>query len=207
MTGTPASTLRAGNRNASLRESPRVNDTDLSLPLRLKHGDQAAFAAVVAEHQRAIYGYLRARVLQATDADDLTQEVFLRCYEGRARFDTTALVRPWLLGIARNLLREWIRQQRRRKEVAWTELCLELEAAAGDDPATDVALAALPECLSQLGPSARDAIELHYRAERPLADIAAVQHRSPGAVKLLLHRARQALRECLNRKRQREERP
>ncbi|HEV7221151.1 MAG TPA: sigma-70 family RNA polymerase sigma factor, partial [Pirellulales bacterium] len=91
-----------------------------------KQGDREAFAAIVERHQGAVFGYLRARLLQPSDAEDLTQEVFLRCYSARARFDSANLIGPWLIGIARNLLREYARKRKRRREVAWTELCLEV---------------------------------------------------------------------------------
>jgi len=179
---------------------------DQALIEQLRRGDRAAFAAVIERHQRAVYGYLRARLLQATDADDMTQEVFLRFYLAQARFDSNALVRPWLLGIARNLLREHVKGLKRRKEVTWTELCLELESVMPTDVLQDDdedILHHLPRCLEELGPSAREAIDLQYRGERKLADIGRQLHRSEGAVKLLLHRARQALKSCLEqRKRQ-----
>lgn len=181
---------------------------DQTLIEQLRRGDRSAFAAVIERHQRAVYGYLRARLLQATDADDMTQEVFLRFYLSQARFDSNALVRPWLLGIARNLLREHIKGMKRRKEVAWTELCLELEsvmpvdAQASDE---DDIIKHLPLCMDGLGPSAREAIELQYRGERKLAEIGRQLHRSEGAVKLLLHRARQALRDCLERRKKQSE--
>ena len=92
---------------------------------QLRRGDRSAFALVIERNQRSVYGYLRARLQQASDADDMMQEVFLRFYVSQARFDSTALIRPWLLGIARNLLREHVRDVKRRKEVAWTELCLD----------------------------------------------------------------------------------
>lgn len=172
---------------------------------RIRAGDREAFGRLIERYQRPVFGFLRARVRQPSDAEDMTQEVFLRCFEARARFDESALVKPWLLGIARNLLRDYVRR-RRRQEVAWTELCLELEtsepptALSGDDRELW-----LMQCLSELGPSAREAIDWHYRHERRLVEIAAAQHRSEGAVKLLLHRARQALRDCLGRKRARSE--
>ena len=177
---------------------------DQTLIEQLRQGDRAAFATVIERHQRAVFGYLRARLLQSMDADDMTQEVFLRFYLSQARFDSTALVRPWLLGIARNLLRERVKGMKRRKEVAWTELCLELESvlppnALGSDD--EDLIQHLPICLDGLGPSAREAIELQYRGERKLADIGKQLHRSEGAVKLLLHRARQALKDCLERRR------
>lgn len=174
---------------------------DPALAERALQGDRAAFEALVTEHQRVIFGYLRSRLLHPDDAEDLTQEVFLRFYVTRAKFDTSQLVRPWLLGIARNLLREHIREVKRRKEVGWTELCLELEGLVGDDenPHED-ALRHLPGCLDGLGNSARDAIEMRYRKNLRMAAVAEKLNRSEGAVKILVHRARQALKNCLDRK-------
>ena len=177
------------------------NVSDQTLIEQLRRGDRTAFALVIERNQRSVYGYLRARLQQASDADDMMQEVFLRFYLSQARFDSTALIRPWLLGIARNLLREHVRDVKRRKEVAWTELCLELESVLPPDAlwsdANDV-IRYLPQCLEELGPSARQAIELHYRSQRKLAEIGRELHRSEGAVKLLMHRARQALKDCLH---------
>ena len=169
-------------------------------------GDRNAFQALVEAHQAAVFGYLRARLFQPNDAEDMTQEVFLRFYLTRARFDSDNLVRPWLLGIARNLLKEHARKQRRRKEVAWTELCLELDdmvrppSGEGDDGTYDDVLRHLPACLESLGPSARNAIDLRYRANLRLSAIGKKLHRSEGAVKLLMFRARQALKHCLDGK-------
>ena len=176
------------------------NVSDQSLIEQLRRGDRAAFALVIERNRRTVYGYLRARLQQPNDADDMLQEVFLRFYLSQARFDSTALIRPWLLGIARNLLREHVRDIKRRKEVAWTELCLELESVLPPDALwsdADDIIRILPECLEELGPSARQAVDLHYRSQHKLADIGRELHRSEGAVKLLMHRARQALKDCL----------
>ena len=191
-----------------LRQTSRLNwehglsdVSDQTLIEQLRRGDREAFALVIERNQRSVYGYLHARLQQASDADDMMQEVFLRFYLSQARFDSTALIRPWLLGIARNLLREHERDVKRRKEVAWTELCLELESILPPDALwtdADDIIQQLPECLAELGPSARQAIDLHYRSQRRLADIGRELHRSEGAVKLLMHRARQALKDCLS---------
>ncbi len=168
---------------------------------RAKQGDREAFEFLVRRHQGAVYGYLRARLLQPSDADDLTQEVFLRCYLGRARFDSGQLVRPWLIGIARNLLREHVRKINRRKEVGWTELCLELEQLTPEqENLYDDVVRHLPVCLESLGQSARQALDLRYKSKLRLAEIGTRLHRSEGAIKLLMFRARQALRSCLEKK-------
>jgi RNA polymerase sigma-70 factor (ECF subfamily) len=180
-----------------------MDETDLIR--RFKTGDRAAFAQIVALYQGSVYAYIRPRLVQTSDAEDLTQEAFLRLYKGRARFRTGHQLRPWLLGIARNLLREHVRRVRRHKkrEVAWTELCLEVDAfeppGEEDDPYQE-ALAHLPSCLGNLGESARTAIDLRYHAKLGLAAIGEKLRRSEGAIKLLMFRARQALRQCLNGK-------
>ena len=172
-----------------------------SLIQAAKRGDGSAFAAIVESHQRAVYGYLRSHLLEPADAEDLCQEVFLRCYAGRARFDDSSLIRPWLIGIARNLLHEHCRRTKRRKEVAWTELCLELESLMPDSDDHHEALRQqLPTCLESLGPSAREAIDLRYGQNLRLSQIGEKLRRSEGAVKLLVFRARQALRHCLDGK-------
>ncbi len=166
-----------------------------------QQGDRLAFGAIIQRHQGAVFGYLRARLLEPADAEDLTQEVFLRCYQARGRFDSAEMVRPWLIGIARNVLREHVRRTKRRKEIAWTEMCLELEALISvEDPHYDQAIGYLPECLASLGPTARSALEMRYHNSLRLADIGDRLRRSEGAVKLLVHRARQALKHCLNGK-------
>lgn len=166
-----------------------------------QQGDRAAFEAIIKRHQGAVYGYLRSRLLEPADAEDLCQEVFLRCYTAQARFDSPVMVRPWLIGIARNLLRERVRRLKRRREVAWTELCLELELLIPpSDDQHDSAVQHLPECLDSLGPTAREALDLHYRSCLRLTAIGDKLHRTEGAVKLLMFRARQALRLCLDGK-------
>jgi RNA polymerase sigma-70 factor (ECF subfamily) len=164
-------------------------------------GDRAAFGELIEQHQRVVYGYLRARLLNPTDADDLCQDVFMRCYASRIRFDTEQMIRPWLIGIARNVLREHVRRVTRRKEVAWTGLCLELDSLIGDDQPEeglyDDLIAQLPACMENLGPSARNALNMHYAEQLKIAEIGDRLHRSVGAVKLLMYRARQTLRRCL----------
>ena len=172
-----------------------------ALVVNAQRGDHRAFAALIEMYQQTVYGFLRARLLEPADAEDLCQEVFLRCYLGREKLNRATTVGAWLIGISRNILREHVRRQHRRREVAWTELCLELDALVSDPGgANDDALAHLPTCLALLGQSAREAIDLRYRAQLRMAAIAERLKRSEGAIKLLVHRARAALKHCLDQK-------
>ena len=164
------------------------------------HADRAAVAAVVADHQKMVYGFLRARVHDAAAVDDLCQEVFLRYLTSRpAGAKGSGETSAWLVGIARNVLREHVRRCRRRHEVAWTDLCLAVERGMETPPAdADDRLGRLPACLDGLGQTARTALDLHYAENLRLAEIGRRFDRSEGAVKLLLFRARQAVRRCLD---------
>jgi RNA polymerase sigma-70 factor (ECF subfamily) len=187
------------------RSPPRpvraVVDDETQLVQAAQRGDRQAFSLLVERHQRAVFGFLRARLLEAADAEDLCQEVFLRCYLGREKLERATTVGAWLAGIARNILREHVRKMSRRREVAWTELCLELDqlTPAREGHEHD-AMSHLPKCLDALGQSAREAIDLRYRVQLRMEEIGRRLKRSEGAVKLLVHRARQALRNCLERR-------
>jgi len=159
--------------------------------------DRATFAEVYRGNYAAVHGYLRARLLNRSDAEDLCQEVFLRAYRGLHRYDSALSVRPWLVGIGRNVLREHVRRVRRRREVAWTELCLELEESVESEGLYEDVLHFLPVCTVRLGESAQQAITWHYMGGQKLQEIAGRLGKSLGAVKVLMVRARQALRRCI----------
>ncbi len=176
---------------------------DVDLLAAAQRGDHTAFTTIIERHARLVHGYLRARLSRLADAEDLGQEVFLRVYTAKAvpREGAGVAMRPWLIGIARNVLREHARATRRRRETAWTELCLDIEDLAGadhDDGGTfDDVMGKLPRCLEALGPSARQALDLYYHDDLRMQEIATRFKRSEGAVKLLVHRARQAVKRCL----------
>src|SRR4051794_39885498 len=89
-------------------------------------GDPEAFVALFERHFRTIHGYL-ARRIGAETADDLAAEVFTQAFRVRARYrPETADARPWLYGIAANLLYKHRRTEARR-----------LRALAGTRPGTD----------------------------------------------------------------------
>src|SRR5436305_898479 len=94
-------------RSAFLR--PREAMTEATADSVAAKADRLVLETIIQEHQGAIYGYLRSRLSQPADAEDLTQEVFLRWYQNRQRFDESQKVRPWLIGIARNVLLEHLK--------------------------------------------------------------------------------------------------
>lgn len=167
-------------------------DSDADLVARVNRGDAAALDEILLRHRGAVYGYLRARGVRSSDAEELTAEVFLRFYRGRCGLDGTRSLRPLLLGMAQESLRRIVQLAPAGRDFAWAELCLDLEEAA---PGTldDETLARFSACLGALDPSGREAIELKYRPGGTFSRVAERLRRSEPATRLLLYRARQAL--------------
>ncbi|HEX3975968.1 MAG TPA: sigma-70 family RNA polymerase sigma factor [Solirubrobacteraceae bacterium] len=173
---------------------------------RARAGDQQAFAELVMLHADRVHGALRRFGLDAGDADEVAQEVFLRAWRGLERFEERAQFSTWLYRIAFN---EAQRRLARRT--------LPRAPPAPDSEAPDP-VAALPEPVES-GPEARamagelerrldaalDELPAEWRAAVVLRDIeglsthdaAEVAGSSEAAFKSRLHRGRMQLRALL----------
>lgn len=154
-------------------------------------------------HYDALAGFLRRRVDPAL-ADDLTSETFLQAFRTRERYDLArADARPWLYGIALNLLRRHRRTEERRLR-AYARAAAPNREEAGLD-AVDARLdavdagPALALALSALGPGERDALLLHAWAGFTYEQIALALDLPVGTVRSRLHRARKVMREPFER--------
>ncbi len=172
-------------------------DNDAELAAKVKRGDRNAFAQLYQRHHAVVYGYFRARVLDPHVAEDLTQEAFMRIFGAIARFNTELRFQSWLMGICRNVLREQVRHIMRRRENGWTELCLELEEMTPGDGLYDDVLHLVPGCMSKLAEHALQSLQWHYMGGMKVEKIAKKLGRTLGAVKVLMVRARQALKRCI----------
>lgn len=88
-----------------------------------------AFEAVVAAHHSEIHRYLVRVTFRASDADDLSQETFLRAFRAHRSLPPGANVRAWLFAIATNLSRNYFRAETRRRRAH--------AAVSADPPAAD----------------------------------------------------------------------
>lgn len=82
-----------------------------------QHVEPLPFAEVITRHQRMIYGYLLRFTRNTHDAQDLFQETFLRAYRAYAALPTDADLRAWLMRIAVNLSKNYVRDRQRRTRV------------------------------------------------------------------------------------------
>jgi len=171
---------------------------DQELVQAVRAGDTAAFSDLYLRHAEAVRMEI-ARTCSGASLVDLSQDVFVRALEALPSLREPALFRPWLLSIAR---RAAIDQRR----VRWREQPLDDESAQdlkdGDRPPGDVAelheLAVLVRG-TVAGLSRRDAtavrlvVDLGFSPE----ELALALGVSPGAARVVVHRARRRLRDAL----------
>ena len=86
--------------------------------LRVKEGENAAFAEIVANYQHRLIAIFMHLVGDRTTAEDLAQEVFLRIYRARHGYEPTAKFSTYVFRIAHNLASNSRRSKGRRKEVS-----------------------------------------------------------------------------------------
>ena len=106
-----------------LKESRMGEPTDESLVLRTRQGDPAAFEALIRQHQRMIYSLTYRMTGSAADAEDLTQETFLRAWRQIGSYRAAAKFSTWLYRIAINACLNWRERETLRVEVqaGWAE--------------------------------------------------------------------------------------
>src|SRR5271167_636499 len=105
---------------------------DVTLVRRCLRGETEAIQALVERFQAEVYG-LCVRILNHRhDAEDVTQEVFLRVFRSLRRWDPTRPLKPWIMSIAVNRCRTWLSQRSRRPE-----LVDYLQESAASPPADD----------------------------------------------------------------------
>ncbi len=165
---------------------------------RLRAQDPAAFAALVAEHQRAVMGLGQSLGLSGADLDDAAAEAFAAVYRALPTFKGDAAVGTWVYRIAYRVI---VKARAKRRRNRTDTLAVDPAATGGDpaDLAADADAAATVWAAVAALPDARQAaaVEFYYRRGWPIERVADVMGCPVGTVKTLLFRARQRLRAVL----------
>jgi RNA polymerase sigma-70 factor (ECF subfamily) len=185
---------------------PRTTDAETALMLRVQADETGAFAELVDQLNGRIYARLQRLVQDRQEAEDLTQEVFLRLYRARERYQPRAKFSTWLFHITQNVARNALRSRRRRRwlhtgmlESAGEELTQRTACPdRGFDALERRELAqVVRRAVSGLVGRQRRAFEMQQYQDRSYAEIARALALSPKAAKSLLYRARIQLRDLL----------
>ncbi|MFE1329708.1 RNA polymerase sigma factor [Streptomyces microflavus] len=165
-----------------------------------RSGDREAFATLYNATRPEVMRFIASRVRDKHQAEDLTQETYIRALRGVERFtwqgrDFTA----WLTVIARNLITDHYRDSGRRPEtlVDDAQYFDAVEPSAESAILADLDRAVVRRALVTLNPDHRRVIVLQVWSGLSCGQIAVEMHRSVGAVKTLRHRAIANLRRAL----------
>jgi RNA polymerase sigma-70 factor, ECF subfamily len=185
---------------------PSEHPSEQDLIAKARGRDQDAFAELVMLHADRVYGALRRFGLEAGDADEVTQEVFLRAWRGLPRFQERARFSTWLYRIAFNEAQRRLTRRTLPRAVARPEDDAPEPVAALPEPAESGPEAcALADELERQLDAALDQLPADWRAAVVLRDLeglsthdaAEVVGVGEAAFKSRLHRGRMQLRELL----------
>src|ERR1700687_3305743 len=94
-----------------------MNDPEVHLMLLVQRDDSAAFTELVKRYWSQVFGQAFRKLRDREDAEDLAQEVFLRLYRHRKRYQPRAKFATWLFHIAQNVFRNAVRSRHRRPAI------------------------------------------------------------------------------------------
>ena len=160
---------------------------------RAKRGDRDAMAELITAHRPGLHRYLIRLTSRPDVAEDLCQDAFVRVLRHLDRFDERFRFSTWVFTIARRL---WINHLEKKRPLADTEL---LRTVVSSEDAVAVVereetrrmlLGLLDGALSDLHPRQLEVVDLFYRRELPVAEIARRLSLPVGTVKSHLHRGR-----------------
>jgi RNA polymerase sigma-70 factor (ECF subfamily) len=170
-----------------------------SLIRRAQQHDQVALTQIYEENFDRIYRYIVLKIGDRTEAEDMTQQVFLNVLKSISSYKWQGMpFTSWLYRIAHNQIVDFLRKKSRRITVPLDESI----PSVGDNPEhaamQRLEIERLAMAAKKLTSAQQEVISLRFAAELSVAEVAEVMGKSEGAVKALQHSAIVALRKMLS---------
>jgi RNA polymerase sigma-70 factor, ECF subfamily len=188
-------------------DEPSRANRDESLLERVRLGDIEAFSQLVRLHHPGVRVFIGAQVRDPSVLDDLVQDVFLRALQGLDTLRDTRAFRAWLLAIAHNRTLEYLRERLRTAvvdaetfETLLDQSQLGLLDGDDEDARRTLELEALRPCLRRLPANGARLVRDFYFHGRPIAALADREGKNEGAIRTMLFRLREMLRDCVRRR-------
>ncbi len=196
-----AKKLQIGGDSPEAEAITNVDEQEIADFTAAKSGDQAAFARIYDRHAAVVLSLCRR--LSLTEAEDATQETFIRAYRLLEKVESANKLRPFLYGIARRVCSEFMRsKQRRKKHEAQAMLIKTAEQSSRAVAPSDSAQHAeqmqqLDNAIDQLDDRQRLAIHLYYLEKDPIEAAKSALGLSRSGYYKLLAKARESLAEIM----------
>lgn len=165
-------------------------------------GDISAYERLVARHEKPVFNFIRRMIGHPQEAEDLTQEVFIRVYEQAKRLTEKRAFRSWLWSIAANLCRDHLKRQVYRRHLSIDhDVNLDRDLASLSSPDRDLEEAEVGQIIDRaiaaLKADRRMVIVLREYQGLSYEEIAEAVGCPVSTIKSRLHMARQELRKRL----------
>lgn len=205
-----ASLLVESRAGEFMAKSAQSGELDIAAMKRLAAGDSAALEELIERHKRSVLNIAYRYLADGVAAEDLAQEAFVRVYQARRRYKPTAKFSTWLYRIVTNLCLSALRKEQVRKAFS---LDTTLETQEGDfrsdrssteteAPEDRLEREELSEvvrrAVHELPENQRIAVVLNRYTGLDYKEVARSMNLSPMAVKSLLNRARNNLKDLLS---------
>ena len=184
-----------------------IGRTEAELIAAVLEGDAASFEPLVEKYSPRLFATARRYARRESEVEDIVQEVWLKSFQKLGSFRGDAPFEHWLMRLAVRTCYDFLRNHRRNREDAFSELGESTEEwldrlvsqPAGGDERADAARQLIARVLEKLSPPARLVITLLEIEDRSVKEISKLTGWSVPLVKVRAFRARREMREILAR--------
>jgi len=182
----------------SARMTEKPVDIDAERMQAIARGEDSALNAIINRWQRPLLNFFYRNTSNATDSEDLAQLVFVRLYRAAPRYQPTAKFSTYLFHIARRLLLNHYRTQKRKPLNPVDPIDLYDRAVTHPEHHKRELEDAFAQALESLPENQRTALLLLVQQELSYQEIADTMNASISAIKTWIYRARQQMKTCLS---------
>jgi len=174
-----------------------MEETDIALMALIRQGDAKAFELLLVRHQRAVYNLALRFLNDPDEAEDVSQEAFIRVYKAAQTYTPDAKFTTWLYTIVKNLCFNVLRGRKSAEIVSVDDEVLPELPSRGEDPVELLSKAQVREtvirAVNSLPENMRMVVMLSKYHGLQYDEIAGIMGCTVNAVKLRMHRAKSIL--------------
>jgi RNA polymerase sigma factor (sigma-70 family) len=181
-----------------------TGQTDEEIIFRVLKGDQAAYALLVEKYKNYVFTLVLRFTENREDAEEIAQDVFIKAYRSLADFRGDSKFSTWLFTITRTTCLSFLRKKKLDTQSLDNErTSLQLENRESGFNANLVEQkskhAMLNQAIALLSPDDAQVLNLFYKGDQTLEEIGKIMRMDPNTIKVKLHRARQRLKDKLEK--------
>jgi len=180
------------------REGNYPVQEEINLVQRARQGDHEAFARLYETHFDKIFRYVVLKIRNQAEAEDMTQQVFVKAYESIGSYQLQGVpFTAWLYRIAHNQMVDFVRKESKKLVPLDESLPIKDDSDLECEVETKMEMEKVVLATKQLTKAQREVISLRFAGGLSITEAAKTMRKSEGAIKALQHSAILALRKTL----------